>query len=191
MAKIKNIKLVNIRQILKYKHMKKVLILGSGFAGIQAAIELQKQNKFEVTVISDRDYMYIYPISIWVPVQMIEFENVKVPLTDIQKKYPFNIIIDSVKEIHTFEQSVICEKQTLYYDYLIVAFGAEKMKHKGIENTLSICGKPEIAVSIRNQLTELIEQGHGKIAIGFGGNPKDKSDLVTKYRLCIFAEKKL
>ena len=155
--------------------MKKVLILGGGFAGIQAAIELQKQNNFEVTVISDRDYMYIYPISIWIPVQMIDFENVKVPLTDIQKKYPFKIIIDSVKEIHANEQAVVCEKQTLYYDYLIVAFGAEKMKHTGIENTLSICGKPEISVSIRNQLTELIEQGHGKIAIGFGGNPKDKS----------------
>lgn len=155
--------------------MKKVLILGGGFAGIQAAIELQKQNKFEITLISDRDYMYIYPISIWVPVQMIEFENVKVSLTDIQKKYSFNIIIDSVKEIHAYEQSVICEKQTLYYDYLIVAFGAEKMKHKGLENTLSICGKPEMAVSIRDSLAKVIESGNGKIAIGFGGNPKDKS----------------
>ena len=39
--------------------MKKVLILGGGFAGIQTAIELQKKNKFEVTLISERDYLYI------------------------------------------------------------------------------------------------------------------------------------
>jgi sulfide:quinone oxidoreductase len=61
------------------------------------------------------------------------------------------------------------------YDYLIVAFGADKMKHKGIENTLSICGKPHIALSIREGIDQLVKQGRGKIAVGFGGNPKDLS----------------
>ncbi len=155
--------------------MKKVLILGGGFAGIQTAIELQKKKSFEVTLISDRDYLYIYPISIWVPVKMAEFDDVKVPLTDIQKKYPFQIIIDTVKDIHAAENKVVCQNQTVSYDYLVVAFGAEKMQHKGMNNTLSICGKPEMSVSIRNKISELIERGSGKIAIGFGGNPKDKS----------------
>ena len=49
------------------------------------------------------------------------------------------------------------------------------MKHKGIENTLSICGKPEVSLAIRDELDRLIEKGSGKIAVGFGGNPKDKS----------------
>jgi sulfide:quinone oxidoreductase len=40
---------------------------------------------------------------------------------------------------------------------------------------LSICGKPEVAVSIRDGIDALIQKGSGKIAIGFGGNPKDKS----------------
>jgi sulfide:quinone oxidoreductase len=57
----------------------------------------------------------------------------------------------------------------------VVAFGADKMKHKGIENTLSICGKPEVSLSIRDQIDALIQKGSGKIAIGFGGNPKDKT----------------
>jgi len=155
--------------------MKKVLILGGGFAGIQTAIQLQKSGRFDVTLVSDRDYLYLYPISIWVPVRQIDFENVKVPLAKIQKKYPFGVIIDSVKEIHAADQQVICENQTLNYDYLVVAFGADKMKHKGIENTLSICGKPEVSLSIRDGIDALIQKGSGKIAIGFGGNPKDKS----------------
>ncbi len=58
--------------------MKQVLILGGGFAGIQTAIELQKSRKFKVTLISDRDYLYIYPISIWVPVRHAKFEDVQV-----------------------------------------------------------------------------------------------------------------
>ena len=155
--------------------MKKVLILGGGFAGIQTAIQLQKSGKFKVTLVSDRDYLYLYPISIWVPVHIKEFSDVKVPLAKIQKKYPFEVIVDSVKEIHAVSHEVVCENQTLNYDYLVVAFGADKMKHKGLENTLSICGKPEVSVSIRDGIDALIEKGSGKIAIGFGGNPKDKS----------------
>ncbi|MFY9151497.1 MAG: FAD-dependent oxidoreductase [Prolixibacteraceae bacterium] len=155
--------------------MKHVIILGGGFAGIQTAIELQKSGKFNVTLVSDRDYLYLYPISIWIPVRNIDFEQVKVPLATIRKKYPFDLIIDQVNGIHAARHQVVCETQTLNYDYLVVAFGAGKMKHKGIENTLSICGKPEVSLSIRDGIDELIRKGSGKIAIGFGGNPKDKS----------------
>lgn len=155
--------------------MKRVLILGGGFAGIQTAIQLQKSGKFKVTLVSDRDYLYLYPISIWVPVRQIDFKNTKVPLANIREKYPFEVIVDSVKEIKASDRQVFCKNQTLSYDYLVVAFGADKMKHKGIENTLSICGKPEVSLSIRDGIDKLIEKGSGKIAVGFGGNPKDKS----------------
>ena len=155
--------------------MKKVLILGGGFAGVETAIELQKQGNFEVTLVSDRDYLYLYPISIWVPVHIRELNDVKVPLAEIQKKYPFKIIVDKVIQVSAIENTVACENQTLTYDYLIVAFGADKLQHKGINNTLSICGKPEMAMEIRNKLDVLVSKGSGKIAIGFGGNPKDKS----------------
>lgn len=155
--------------------MKKVLILGGGFAGIQTAIELQKSGKFKVTLVSNRDYLYLYPISIWVPVHIKEFSDVKVPLAKITKKYPFEVIIDAVKEIHAANRQVVCANHTLNYDYLVVAFGADKMKHKGIENTLSICGKPEVSMAIRDGIDALIQKGSGKIAVGFGGNPKDKS----------------
>jgi len=155
--------------------MKKVLILGGGFAGVQTAIELQKSKQFEVTLVSDRDYLFVYPISIWIPVRTNTFEDVKVPLAKIQKKYPFNLVIDKVTKIQASNNQVICESQILSYDYLVVAFGADKMQHKGINNTLTICGKPEQTLDLRNKLDMLALKGTGKIAIGFGGNPKDKS----------------
>jgi sulfide:quinone oxidoreductase len=155
--------------------MKKVLILGGGFAGLQTAIELQKKNMFEITLVSERDYLYLYPISIWVPVHLKEFEDVKVPLSGIQKKYPFKVIIDRVTGIQLTEKKVTCGINTLTYDYLVLAFGAEKMQHKGINNTLSICAKPEMALDIRDKLDELIQRKSGKISIGFGGNPNDLS----------------
>ncbi len=155
--------------------MKRILVLGGGFAGVQTAIELQKSKKFIVTLVSDRDFLYIYPISIWVPVRQTKFEDVKVSLEKIRQEYPFELVIDKVKEIHANDHTVVCENQNLKYDYLVVAFGADKMKHKGIENTLSICGKPEISLAIRDEIDRLVEKGSGKIAVGFGGNPKDKS----------------
>lgn len=155
--------------------MKKVLILGGGFAGVQTAIELQKKGGFDVMLVSDRDYLYLYPISIWVPVHLKEFDDIKVSLASIQKKYPFKLIVDKVTGIQASESKVICQSQTLTYDYLVVAFGAEKMLHKGIDNTMSICAKPDMVLEIRNKIDELVQKGSGKIAIGFGGNPKDKS----------------
>lgn len=155
--------------------MKNVLILGGGFAGIQTAIELQKSGKFNVTLVSDRDYLYLFPISIWIPVHKKEFDDVKVPIANIQKKYPFKLIVDKVSQIKAGEKTVICENHNLSFDYLVVAFGSEKMVHKGINNTLSICAKPEVALEIRTKIDELVQKGKGRIAMGFGGNPKEKS----------------
>jgi len=155
---------------------KKVLILGGGFAGVEAAIQLRKYN-FDVTLISNRDYLYIYPISIWVPSSDIDFEDVKLPLKDLSKIHGFEVIIDEVESIKSLEKKVICKEKTYTYDYLVVALGSGKMKHKGIENTLSICGKPEEALEIKKRVDELIQKGGGTISIGFGGNPKDPSNV--------------
>lgn len=154
---------------------KKVVIAGGGFAGVQAAIEMMKKKIFDVTLISDRDYLYIYPISIWIPVGKMDFEQVRLPLSEIQKKHKFGLIIDPVVKISSAENKIYMKDHVIEYDYLIAAFGAGKMKHQGIENTLSICGRPEISLEIRERLNKLIAGGKGKIAVGFGGNPKDKS----------------
>ena len=155
--------------------MKKVVVLGGGFAGVQTAIELQKSKQFEVTLVSDRDYLFLYPISIWIPVRVNTFEDAKVSLAKIQRKFPFKLIVDKVTRINAANNHVICQTQVLSYDYLVVAFGADKMQQKGITNTLTICGKPEQTLELRDKLDSLIQNGTGKIAIGFGGNPKDKS----------------
>ncbi len=155
--------------------MKKVLILGGGFAGVQAAIDLQKSKTFDVTLVSDRDFMYLFPISIWIPIRGIKPEKTHIPLQDISKKHGFNVVIDSVKQIKSEENKVICNIQTFEYDYLLVALGADKIQMKGMEHTDTICGKPAQTIQLREKIDALIARGSGKIALGFGGNPKDKS----------------
>ena len=156
--------------------MKHVLILGGGFAGLEAAIFLRKED-YEVTLVSNRDYFYIYPTSIWIPTKDAEFKDMCVDLKDLQQAHGFNLIVDEVIAIRSKKNEVELKNRGIVneYDYLIVAMGAHKMKHKGIENTLSICGVPEMSLEIRHELNKLIAKGGGKIAMGFGGNPNDSS----------------
>lgn len=155
--------------------MKKILILGGGFAGVETAIELQKSKLFEVTLVSDREFLFVFPISIWIPVHKLSYENAQIKLAAIQKKFGFNLIIDKVSAINSAEKMVMLENQSLTYDYLVIATGSGKMQPKGVEFTTTICGQPQQALQLREKLDALIAKGSGKIAIGFGGNPKDKS----------------
>ena len=155
---------------------KKVLILGGGFAGLEAAIFLRKA-KFDVTLISNRDYFYIYPTSIWIPTGEAKFEDIAVPLEDLSKAHGFELIIDDVEAIYAKEKHVVCKKGEYSSEYLIVAIGSGKMEHEGSENFLSICGEPEESIAIKEQIDALIAKGSGKIAMGFGGNPKDPSNV--------------
>ena len=156
--------------------MAKVLVLGGGFAGIESAIYLRKDG-FDVTLVSDRDYFYIYPTSIWIPTGDTTREKESIPLEDLSNKHGFSVIVDGVVKFDAQKREVSLESGKVLsgYDYIIVALGQDKLPAKGIENTLSICGKPQEATELYNRLDALINQGGGKIAMGFGGNPKDTS----------------
>ncbi|HFD14580.1 MAG TPA: sulfide:quinone reductase, partial [Epsilonproteobacteria bacterium] len=156
--------------------MSRVLVLGGGFAGVEAAIYLRKQ-KIEVTLVSDRDYFYIYPTSIWIPTGETTKEDISVPLDKLAMKHGFQLIVDPVTKLDAKSKRVTLENGRVLegYAYIVVALGQDKIQHKGMEHTLSICGKPEEATALYEKLDALILKDHGKIAMGFGGNPKDSS----------------
>ena len=156
--------------------MKKVLVLGGGFAGVEAAIYLRK-NDIDVTLVSDRDYFYIYPTSIWIPTGEVTREDVSVPLDKLAQKHGFKFIVDPIIKLEAKKKKVTLESGRVLdnFEYIVVALGQDKIQLKGMEHTLSICGKPEEATMLHEKLDALIEKGDGKIAMGFGGNPKDSS----------------
>ena len=159
--------------------MKHFLVLGGGFAGVEAAIKLRKKG-YKVTLISDRDYLFIYPISIWIPVNGISFDKSKLPLADLQKKHGFNLIVDSVESVDVKNKTVQLKNSKESYDYLFIALGMGKINIKGSENTLSICGNPEQSLSIKEEMDKLVRAGKGTISVGFGGNPKDAKGSAVR-----------
>jgi len=156
--------------------VKSVLVLGGGFAGLEAAIYLRKSG-YEVTLVSDREFLYIYPTSIWIPTKEITFSDVCIELNELREVHGFELIVDEVQTIDAQNNSYLLKSgKTLNgFEHVILAMGSSKMEHEGIENTLSICGAPNDALLIGERLDELIKKGGGKISFGFGGNPNDVS----------------
>ncbi len=153
--------------------MKKVLVLGGGIGGIEAAISLKKEG-FDVELVSDRDFVYIYPISIWIPTGETTLSDVSLPIREVAAAHKFRFTKDRVVSISATENKVVLENygEKTDFDYLVLALGQSKLKHKGIEHTLSVCGSPDEMLKIKKRLEELIERGYGRLAFGFGGNPK-------------------
>jgi len=158
--------------------MKKVLVLGGGFAALESAIWLKKYG-FDVTIITKQKYMYIYPISIWIPTGEYSFEDCIIEWDKLQKVHNFEVKYEEVEKIDIKNKKIYCKgnKENCNFDYLVIAIGSSKVQHKGSENFLSICGKPEESLKIKEKLDELIQKGSGKLAFGFGGNPKDPSNV--------------
>lgn len=155
--------------------MKSVVILGGGIAGVEAAIYYRKEG-FDVELISERSYVFIYPIAIWIPVKTARFEDVAFSLDKIAARHGFKLTVDSVSAINAREKTITLKDRGLRnIDHLVIAMGAAKMKHDGLEHTLSICGAPEQSILLKEKIDALITKGSGKIAFGFGGNPNDPS----------------
>jgi len=156
--------------------VKSVLILGGGFAGLEAAIFLRKA-AYDVTLVSDRNYLYVYPTSIWIPTREIDFSDACIDLDKLKDIHGFNLIIDSVEKIDVKSGSYTLKSKKILsnFSHVILAMGSSKIKHDGLENTLSICGAPEQSLLIRDKIDALIKKGSGKIYFGFGNNPNDTS----------------
>jgi sulfide:quinone oxidoreductase len=158
---------------------KQFVVLGGGFAGLEAAIKLRGYGH-EVCLVSNRDYMFIYPVSIWIPTGKKKFEEVQLKLSDLQKKHGFEVVVDEVTRIDVDKNQVILANRVIEYQYLFVAMGMHKMDAPGLEYTHSICGKPLESLAIKEELERLAARGHGKIAVGFGSNPKDSTATAVR-----------
>ncbi len=122
-------------------------------------------------------FLHLSHHPIWIPVGTAKFEDICIPLKDLQKAHKFELIIDEVESIDAKERVVKCKNGQYKSDYLIIAIGSGKIQHQGSENFLSICGEPEESIEMKKRIDDLINKGSGKVAMGFGGNPKDSSNV--------------
>lgn len=150
------------------------LILGGGFAGLETAIGLSKQG-LRVTLVSDRSEMFIYPTSIWMVTGEHHREDDVIDLDRAADQYGFTFRRGNVSTLDPTQRSVVVNGEKLTADFLILAMGAHRFQIPGMSHTHTVWGRPEDTEAVHEALEHLMERGGGRIALGFGGNPKDGS----------------
>src|SRR5512137_565102 len=118
------------------------LVVGGGFAGLEAAIHLRKAG-LEVTLVSDRPYLWIYPTSIWVVTGERDFEEVCLDLADVARRHGFTFRQGRVESISAARRAVAVDGQELVADHLVLAIGGKPLQPAGVEHTFGLSGNPE------------------------------------------------
>lgn len=106
---------------------KKVLIVGAGYAGIEAALTLNKKRKkdeIEITLIDKNPYHTLLTELHEVAGNRISEEGIRIPLRRIFKYTDVNIVMDEITSFDFDNKKISSEKNTYEYDYLVTAMGS-------------------------------------------------------------------
>ena len=160
--------------------MKKITVLGSGFAALTAVRKLRKFNKeCEITLVSAKDEFIYLPSLIWIPSGRRKPSDLIVPLKNFIRKYNINFQAGHIASLKQGGR-VVCttangEETEIKNDGLIIATGGRFIKKlPGIEHAITPCEGIPAAIKIRDRIKAMES---GTIAIGFASNPKEKSAM--------------
>jgi len=106
---------------------KKVLIVGAGYAGIEAALTLNKKKKkddIQITLVDKNPYHTLLTELHEVAGNRISEEGIRIPLNSIFKYTDVNVVMDEIKTFDFDNNRVSSEKTTYDYDYLVMAMGS-------------------------------------------------------------------
>ncbi|MFA5150131.1 MAG: FAD-dependent oxidoreductase [Candidatus Omnitrophota bacterium] len=108
--------------------MKKIVIIGAGFAGLAALSRFYNYNKrqgLEVTLINDKQQFSFLPLIPDCLGRGIATEHLVFDLAALSYKKNFNFIKDKVTALELVKKEVSTSVLTLNYDFLIIASGSE------------------------------------------------------------------
>jgi len=105
--------------------LKKVIIVGAGFAGLQTAKRLTTSS-FEVTIIDKNNYHLFQPLLYQVATAGLSPADIAVPIRNIfrSQKNP-KVILDELIEINPQHNQIKTKNNTYIYDFLVIATGSE------------------------------------------------------------------
>ncbi|RYY40591.1 MAG: NAD(P)/FAD-dependent oxidoreductase [Chitinophagaceae bacterium] len=104
----------------------KVVIVGAGFAGLRLARKLNNKEGFEVLLIDKFNYHQFQPLFYQVATAALDASNISFPLRKaFHKSRNVRIRVEELKQVLPAEKKIITESETLDYDVLVLALGAD------------------------------------------------------------------
>ncbi len=101
-----------------------ITIVGGGFGGVKAALELSKKKKNQITLISNNKNFQYYP-ALFSTATGHSYRESWVPLERIFRKHKnVRIVIDTITRIDPENHNIFSESRTYKYDELIMALGS-------------------------------------------------------------------
>jgi NADH dehydrogenase len=103
----------------------RVVILGGGFAGINAAMDLAKLS-VDVTIVDRKNYHLFQPLLYQVALAVLSPADIAQPIRSLMRDYPnIEVLMDEAVGFDLPEQRVFLKTGVeLEYDYLIIATGS-------------------------------------------------------------------
>jgi sulfide:quinone oxidoreductase len=156
--------------------MKRITIIGAGFAGLTAVKQLRKLDKnCEITLISPRAELHYLPSLIWIPAGLRKRQDIIVPLEKFFRRMKVNFHQASVTGLRDGGRTVETDNGEVSNDGLIIASGGRFIKKlPGIEHAITPCEGIDAAEKIHDRINSM---NGGTIAFGFAGNPKEPSAM--------------
>jgi NADH dehydrogenase len=132
---------------------KQVLILGGGFAGVKAALELSGDDRFSITLLTDQQSFRYYP-TLYHTATGGKRAGSQVRLSDIFDGKGLTVVIAKAKTLDRKAKTVATEDGEQYpYDYLVIGLGV-------VTNYFSIPGLEEFSYSIKSTEDALAFKKH-------------------------------
>src|SRR4051812_26313008 len=102
----------------------RVVIIGGGFGGLNAAIALRKV-PVEVTLVDRRNFHLFQPLLYQVATGGLSPANIAAPLRAVLKRHRnTHVLLGEVRDVDVLGHAVVLADGTIPYDTLIVAAGA-------------------------------------------------------------------
>lgn len=153
-----------------------ILILGAGFAALTAARELRRRlPSAAITLVAPKAEFVYLPSLIWIPSGLRKGSDLVLPLQPFLKRHRLDFIAGAVTGLADGGRTVITDRGELKSDALVIASGGRFLKKlPGMEHALTLCEGVASAEAIRERIEKMDK---GRIAFGFGGNPKEPSAM--------------
>jgi len=108
--------------------MKRIVVLGAGFGGLEATLELERafrhQPGIEILLVSEQNYFLFTPLLPQIASSYINPRHIVQPVRDIRGRRRFDFRRDDVRAIDPAGRRVALASVALEYDYLVVALGS-------------------------------------------------------------------
>ena len=105
--------------------MKRVVIVGGGFAGLNAAKGLGRVDGVEVTLIDKHNHHLFQPLLYQVAMAGLSPADIAAPIRHMLARYAnIRVLLGSVQSINIAQRTVVADIGEFPYDYLILCCGA-------------------------------------------------------------------